>query len=198
MKRLLILVVVSLLVIVFAAQAQSNTPRALIATITTADGTEIGMASFAPVTADMAQNMSFSPDSVEGAVAIWVQVQGLTPGFHGIHIHGVGTCDPEGERAFSSAGGHMQHEGQSHGTHMGDLPSLLATEGGIAALSTMTDRLTFEDLMDEDGSAVIIHASPDNFGNIPADRYDPNVDETTMNTGDAGGRFACGVITVAP
>jgi Cu-Zn family superoxide dismutase len=48
-------------------------------------------------------------------------------------------------------------------------------------------------LLDADGSAVIIHAGSDNYGNIPAGRYDPDADETTLNTGDAGGRVACGV-----
>ena len=48
----------------------------------------------------------------------------------------------------------------------------------------------------------MIHAGPDNFGNIPSARYtnvvpgQPVPDETTLNTGDAGGRIACGVIKV--
>ncbi len=42
----------------------------------------------------------------------------------------------------------------------------------------------------------------DNFGNIPPERYQqlngaPGPDETTMTTGDAGKRVACGVITSA-
>jgi Cu-Zn family superoxide dismutase len=59
----------------------------------------------------------------------------------------------------------------------------------------VTDRFTVADLFDEDGSAVIVHAGEDNFGNIPTDRYEPDPDETTLNTGDAGGRAGCGVIT---
>lgn len=194
MKHLLLLVSVSLLVIGFSVNAQ-ELPAELIATITTAEGDEIGTVSFGTVTADMAVDMGLSAESIEGGVTIWAQVQGLTPGFHGFHIHSVGTCDPSGERAFTSAGGHLHTEEQVHGQHMGDLPSLLATESGIALLVTVTDRFTLEDLMDEDGSAVIIHAAADNFGNIPADRYDPDADEATLNTGDAGGRVGCGVIT---
>lgn len=45
-----------------------------------------------------------------------------------------------------------------------------------------------------DGSAVIVHAAADNFGNIPVDRYDPDPDEATLNTGDAGGRVGCGLV----
>jgi len=194
MKRLSILAIVSILLIGYAVMAQ-DFPTELTATITTESGDEIGTVSFSTVTAEMARDMALPAETIEGAVAIWVQVQGLTPGFHGFHIHSVGTCDPSGERAFASAGGHLHADGQSHGQHMGDLPSLLATESGIAMLVIATDRFTLEDLMDEDGSAVIVHAAADNFGNIPADRYDPDADETTLNTGDAGGRFGCGVIT---
>jgi Cu-Zn family superoxide dismutase len=196
MKRLLLLAIVSSLLIGVAVMAQ-DFPGELTAIITNEAGDEIGTASFSTVTADMVRDMALPEGSLEGAVAIWVQVQGLTPGFHGLHIHSVGTCDLAGERTFASAGGHLHADGQSHGQHMGDLPSLLASENGIALLVLATDRFRLESLMDEDGSAVIVHAAADNFGNIPADRYDPAADEATLNTGDAGGRVACGVITAA-
>ncbi|RDU37162.1 hypothetical protein DRW41_10810 [Neobacillus piezotolerans] len=58
------------------------------------------------------------------------------------------------------------------------------------------DRLTIDQLKKEK-LAVIVHANPDNFGNIP-DRYQtdgkPGPDEATLKTGDAGDRQACGVI----
>jgi Cu-Zn family superoxide dismutase len=38
----------------------------------------------------------------------------------------------------------------------------------------------------------MVHAGADNFANIP-DRYG-EPDQTTLNTGDAGGRAACGVV----
>ncbi len=46
---------------------------------------------------------------------------------------------------------------------------------------------------------MILHAGPDNFGNIPS-RYvsgQPPVagaDAATKGTGDAGGRIACGIV----
>jgi len=47
-------------------------------------------------------------------------------------------------------------------------------------------------------TAIIIHEKADNFANIPPERYQqsrqPAADETTMATGDAGKRVACGVI----
>nr|BFE86218.1 hypothetical protein GCM10020093_088190 [Planobispora longispora] len=48
-------------------------------------------------------------------------------------------------------------------------------------------------LSDKDGSAVIVHALPDNLAHIP-ERYSTKIDEMTLKTGDAGGRVACGVI----
>lgn len=193
MKHWLVIVMVSSLFLGVAAAAQ-DFPGELTAEIKNANGDIVGVASFGTVTAEMANDMAVPADTLEGAVVIWVQAQGLTPGFHGLHIHSVGTCDAAGERAFASAGGHLSAEHEAHGQHRGDLPSLLATDGGVAVLIVTTDGFTLEDLMDEDGSAIIIHAAADNFGNIPADRYDPDADETTLNTGDAGGRVGCGVI----
>jgi Cu-Zn family superoxide dismutase len=194
MKRLSLLVAACLLLVGLTAHAQGF-PSELTATITTADGQEIGIISFGTITPEMASDMQPPMEGLEGSVVIWAQVEGLTPGFHGFHIHSVGTCDPAGERAFASAGGHLHEEGQTHGGHIGDLPSLRANANGAAVMVVTTDGFTLADLLDEDGSAVIIHGEADNFGNIPADRYDPDADETTLNTGDAGGRVGCGIIT---
>jgi superoxide dismutase, Cu-Zn family len=66
--------------------------------------------------------------------------------------------------------------------------------------SVVTDRFRLADLFDADGSAIIIHVGADNLANIPA-RYvqaatgTPGPDAATLATGDAGGRFACGVVT---
>ncbi|MBI2368736.1 MAG: superoxide dismutase family protein [Deltaproteobacteria bacterium] len=125
-------------------------------------------------------------------VRITVQASRLTPGPHGFHVHAVGKCEPP---AFTSAGGHFNPRGQSHPNHAGDLPVLLANANGNAALTFKTDRFKVEDLFDADGSAFIIHAAPDNYANIPKDRYRPDPDAATLATGDAGGRAACGVIT---
>lgn len=66
-------------------------------------------------------------------------------------------------------------------------------------LVTTTSAFTREQLMADPGTAMIIHAGSDNFANIPADRYQqtdgaPPPDATTLATGDAGKRVACGVI----
>lgn len=129
-----------------------------------------------------------------GAVRVEVQASGLTPGFHGFHVHAVGNCDPATN--FTSAGGHYNPAGTTHGSHGGDMPSLYVMADGTAYLSTVSDGFSIASLLDDDGSAIIVHAMPDNFANIPT-RYAPAPDQMTLDTGDAGGRVACGAITLA-
>ena len=113
----------------------------------------------------------------------------LPAGFHGFHIHTTGRCDAP---LFTTAGGHFNATGATHGSHAGDLPSLLVTGDGEAFLATATDRFSIADLRDADGSAVMVHSGPDNFANIPARYGGP--DQETLNTGDSGSRLACGVV----
>ena len=130
----------------------------------------------------------------------------LAPGFHGLHIHSVGKCDassvaPTGGAPgdFNSAGGHFQVAGHTSHPASGDLSSLQVRADGSAKLVTTTDAFTAEDLLGGAKTAIIIHEKADNFANIPPERYqqvngNPPPDETTMATGDAGKRVACGVI----
>jgi Cu-Zn family superoxide dismutase len=131
-------------------------------------------------------------------VMVRAWVRSLTPGFHGFHVHTTGLCEADAPAGpFTTAGGHYTGGDTVHGDHAGDMPSLLATAGGKAYLTFVTDRFTLADLRDADGSAVMIHAARDNFANIPT-RYlsggVPGPDATTLATGDAGTRAACGVI----
>ncbi|WP_204080367.1 superoxide dismutase[Cu-Zn] [Mycobacterium riyadhense] len=130
----------------------------------------------------------------------------LSPGFHGVHIHKVGKCEansvaPTGGAPgdFLSAGGHFHVPGHTGVPASGDLSSLQVRKDGSAMLVTTTDAFTMNDLLSGEKTAIIIHAGADNFANIPTDRYiqvngTPGPDETTMTTGDAGKRVACGVI----
>jgi superoxide dismutase, Cu-Zn family len=125
-------------------------------------------------------------------------VRSMSPGFHGFHIHTTGLCEADAPAGpFTTAGGHYTGGDTTHGDHAGDLPSLLVTEAGRAFSQFVTDRFTLADLRDADGSAVMVHAGTDNFANIP-ERYSsggvPGPDATTLATGDAGARVACGVI----
>jgi len=123
------------------------------------------------------------------------ETMGLTAGFHGFHVHAVGQC----VAPFTSAGGHYNPGGASHGSHAGDMPSLLVLDDGTAEAQFATDNYSIDELFDSDGSAIIIHAAPDNFANIPT-RYESTTegvfgpDSATLATGDSGGRIACGVV----
>src|SRR5437868_7144165 len=134
-----------------------------------------------------------------------VRAWGLAPGFHGFHVHTVGKCDPNAVdpstgkvSPFFTAGGHLNLDAtHTHPSHSGDLPGLLAAQDGRGVGETVTDRFQANNLLDADGSAIIVHLLPDNEANIPerstADGK-KGPDAATLATGDSGGRFACGVI----
>ena len=100
---------------------------------------------------------------------------------------------------LSSAGGHFQTPGHTAEPASGDLTSLQVRKDGSGMMMTTTDAFGMDDLLTGEKTAIIIHAGADNFANIPPERYSqsngtPGPDQTTMSTGDAGKRVACGVI----
>ena len=120
-------------------------------------------------------------------VLMYVEVAGLPPGAHGIHLHAAGSCTPD----FKQATGHINPGGVPHGLRhpdgpdSGDLPNLYVGADGSAMAEFFATRVSVAGgdmpaLLDEDGSAVIIHEQPD--------------DHLTQPIGGAGGRIACGVI----
>jgi Cu-Zn family superoxide dismutase len=159
----------------------------LIATLVDPEGTEVGTVTF---------------EEEDEGTQVSVDVTGLPPGFHGFHVHAVGVCEPDSVSPsdpsmtgdFLSAGGHIGAGESDHGEHPGDLPSLYVAGSGTGSLTAITDALALADLTDDDGSAVMVHAGRDDYANIP-ERYAPGgPDEMTLNTGDAGGRIACGLV----
>ena len=121
-------------------------------------------------------------------------------GYHGFHLHSNdagGQCDPApAATPFTNVGGHWNPTLKDHGSHAGDLPSIQVLLDGSGSARSVTGRFTPADIA---GRAVILHAGPDNFGNVPS-RYvsgQPPVagaDATTKGTGDSGGRIACGIV----
>jgi Cu-Zn family superoxide dismutase len=128
----------------------------------------------------------------EGEIVGQAEVQLPTGGaeFHGFHIHanadGLGCVAP----AFTSVGGHWDDGTHTHGAHLGDLPVLMRDASGHAEAEVVVGKLTPDDII---GRAVIVHVGADNYANIPALYGTPDAN-TTLKTGDAGGRYACGVI----
>ena len=119
-------------------------------------------------------------------VLVSADLQGLPPGGHGFHIHAIGACSPD----FSAAGGHFGPGEESHGfmhstdMHAGDLPNVYANADGTARADAFTADVTLaagdvRSLFDSDGSAIVIHEKPDDYGE---------------DSGVAGARIACGVI----
>jgi Cu/Zn superoxide dismutase len=157
-------------------------PGQLGATLLDATGTRRGSARFTAAGA---------------GVRVEVTATGLSPGWHGMHVHTVGNCtvgDPA--NPFTAAGPHVG-AGLQHGTsgHDGDLPALWVGADGVGRAAITTDNLTIDQLTDADGAAIIVHAGSDNLANIPTDRYDPDPDDVTLNTGDGGARQRCGVLS---
>jgi Cu-Zn family superoxide dismutase len=126
-------------------------------------------------------------EDAAGQLHLNVQVDGLTPGRHGVHLHAVGSCVGP---AFASAGGHHNPLGAEHGldnpagAHAGDLPNLTVNGAGRGHLDAVSHHATLSagpvSLFDADGSAIVIHANED--------------DQVTNPTGNSGARIACGVI----
>jgi superoxide dismutase, Cu-Zn family len=132
---------------------------------------------------------------------VQVQVSGLPPGFHGMHLHEIGVCepgspdpsDPSRTGDFLSAGPHLGSADSPHGHHLGDLPTLLVTERGLGGGTSLVAVPKVEDLLEGDGTALVVHEAPDNLANVPP-RYAPGPDEMTLSNGDSGARIACGAV----
>lgn len=120
---------------------------------------------------------------MNGRLRVEAQVAGLTPGEHGFHIHEIGDCSAPDA---SSAKGHFNPAGKSHGHHAspehhgGDMPNLVANANGEARFSSEIDGLSLSGMNGVVGRSVVIHADPDDYKSQPA--------------GNSGKRIACGVI----
>lgn len=126
---------------------------------------------------------------VDNGVRVVLDVSKLTPGMHGIHIHGVGKCDPPD---FTTAGGHLNPSGKKHGLknpegpHAGDITNLTVQADGTAHAEFVDSLVSLAEsapnsLFHTGGTALVIHAKAD--------------DEMSDPAGNSGARVACGVIT---
>jgi Cu-Zn family superoxide dismutase len=123
-------------------------------------------------------------------VILRVQAKGLPPGWHGMHFHEKGDCsDP----AFKASGGHVHSKNPVvHGmlnagfNDAGDLPNLYVNADGSATVELYSTLVTLNGtgsrpaLLGGDGSALVIHANPDDYKSQPI--------------GGAGERIACAPI----
>jgi Cu-Zn family superoxide dismutase len=151
-----------------AAQAA---PTSAVATLQSAQGAAAGTA---------------TASAAEGGIRLALNIEGLPPGPHGVHVHLTGRCDAPD---FTSAGGHWNPADAQHGLeappgqHAGDMPNLIVTADGRATLEYTLQGGSFEGLLDADGSAMVIHAAAD--------------DQRTDPSGNSGDRIACGIFKAA-
>lgn len=152
--------------------------------------------------------VTFAAQGDATRVEVSAALPDVPPGIRGMHIHandnpdnGEGCIADPAQPAsthFASADGHYTSHAAGHGEHSGDLPALFVMHSGEASLRFTTDRFDPEEVI---GRVVIVHEGADNYGNVPVgegpDQYTPNeaaASDLTARTGNAGARYACGVI----
>ena len=129
-----------------------------------------------------------SLSSAMGAVHIQYDFKNLKPGQHALHVHMTAKCEGP---AFTSAGGHFNPAGKKHGLqnpegpHAGDMENFTVGADGTAKGMIMAKGITMgseaNSVFANGGTALVIHAGPDDMKTDPA--------------GAAGDRIACGTIT---
>lgn len=121
--------------------------------------------------------------SVQEGVKVVADLDGLTPGKHGFHVHEKGDCSAPDA---SSAGAHYNPSNSHHGSpdskdrHAGDLGNIEADSVGHAHYERIDAVIKLEGPNSIIGRSVIVHAEPDDFISQPS--------------GNAGAKVSCGVI----
>jgi Cu-Zn family superoxide dismutase len=122
----------------------------------------------------------------DSGILIVADIDSLTPGKHGFHIHQYGNCN---SYDASTAGGHFNPDNKEHGgpnsrvRHVGDLGNITADSSGVAHLEMVDKVISFSGPHSIIGRSVVIHDNEDDLRTPPS--------------GDAGPRVACGVIGIA-
>ena len=128
-------------------------------------------------------------DTADGA-RIALDLKGLPPGQHGLHVHANGSCAAimkDGKMmAAGAAGAHLdpdmtgKHEGPMGMGHLGDLPAITVGSSGTDHEALTAPRI--KDVTQLAGRSLMIHVGGDNYSDQPAP------------LGGGAARLACGLI----
>jgi len=130
-------------------------------------------------------NGTVSFEKTGKGIHVTADIEGLSPGPHGFHIHEFGDCSSPDA---ASAGGHFNPTDMPHGGptadkhHAGDLGNIEADKTGHARMEITDNMLSMEGPNSIIGRSVIVHAQADDY--------------KTQPTGGSGARVACGVIGI--
>lgn len=123
---------------------------------------------------------------IKNGIRVQGEIQGLTPGKHGFHVHEYGDLS---KADGTSAGGHFNPKDTSHGApsdhdrHIGDLGNIEAGADGVASFDFIDQHLSFSGASSILGRGLIVHAGEDDLKSQP--------------TGSAGARVGMAIIGVS-
>ena len=127
-------------------------------------------------------------------VIIDVNLSGLTPGKHGIHIHEAGNlldgCKSCCAHFNPDKTRHGGPDDESNRRHTGDLGNITANKYGIAKERIIDSTIKLRGIKyNVIGRSLVIHQNEDDLGR--------GGDEESLKTGNAGERIGCAVIGYA-
>ena len=164
----------------FAIPAFANPAEGQVIAIHSISGSGVGPSIGAITALDTDQGLVIEPE-----------LNGLSPGEYGFHLHANGSCDPGTQEGIPvaglAAGGHWdpdqsgRHLGPFGDGHRGDLSRLIVNDDGQTTVAVVAPRLQVADLQ---GRALILHSGGDTYSDEPP-------------LGGGGSRMACGLADVS-
>lgn len=148
----------------------------------------------------------------EEGTRIYGFIEGASPGLHGFHIHEYGDLT----NGCESMGSHYNPRGQFHGSrvtqdrygqiitnfdrHVGDLGNLEFDNQGRVEFDFVDYLVDIRNII---GRGIVLHENTDDLGRPGREAIMRSLtlndyEFESLNTGNAGGRIACGIIGICP
>lgn len=133
-------------------------------------------------------NIILKEDLVNKLTAIYINLQGVKPGYHGIHIHRFGDL----REGCQSVCEHYNPYNKNHGgpgdieRHVGDLGNILANKKGIIKSIIYDKMVKLRGKYSVIGRSIVIHENIDDLGRGGF--------KDSKTTGHSGKRIACDII----